>query len=65
MPIYNEEPEALCQAVESIVKSIYPLNKITVYLSFDDDNESELLCHLFNYMGHTLNSNSWTGIILK
>ena len=50
MPIYNEEPEALCMAVESIVESIYPLRKITVYLSFDDDQESDLVLALLSYL---------------
>lgn len=61
MPIYNEDPDALCLAVESVVKSIYPLNKITVYLSFDDDSESELLHHLFAYIGKPLTPGTWTG----
>ena len=63
MPIYNEDPDALCLAVESVVKSIYPLNKITVYLSFDDDSESELLHHLFAYIGKPLTPGTWTGTL--
>ncbi|KAJ3361752.1 hypothetical protein HDU91_003769 [Kappamyces sp. JEL0680] len=60
MPIYNEEPEALIMAVESVVNSCYPKQRITVYLSFDNDEEDELVKALFRYLtGHETQAGGW------
>ncbi|KAJ3342408.1 hypothetical protein HDU91_000543, partial [Kappamyces sp. JEL0680] len=60
MPIYNEEPEALLMAVESIVNSCYPKERITVYLSFDNDEENELVRALFkHFTGHETLVGGW------
>ena len=60
MPIYNEEPEALIMAVESVVNSCYPMNRITVYLSFDNDEEDALVRALFKDLtGHETQSGGW------
>jgi chitin synthase len=37
MPIYNEDPIVLWDAIQSIMKLKYDLTKIHLYLSFDDD----------------------------
>ncbi|KAJ3322188.1 hypothetical protein HDV06_003248 [Boothiomyces sp. JEL0866] len=50
MPIYNEDKDALINAVESIVQSVYPANKMVVYLSFDSDEISDLYLHLMKYL---------------
>ncbi|KAI8894370.1 chitin synthase-domain-containing protein [Globomyces pollinis-pini] len=50
MPIYNEDPEALTTAVQSVVDSIYPASKMVVYLSFDSDEMSDLVVHLLNFL---------------
>lgn len=50
MPIYNEEPEALVTAVQSIVDSVYPSYAIAVYLSFDSDEQSELFLYLMKFL---------------
>ncbi len=39
MPIYNEDPIVLWNAIKSIMKLKYNLRKIHLYLSFDDDKE--------------------------
>ncbi|KAL5040488.1 hypothetical protein RTP6_007488 [Batrachochytrium dendrobatidis] len=50
MPIYNEEPEALINGVKSVVDSIYPSARVTVFLSFDYDQESPLFLHLMKFL---------------
>jgi chitin synthase len=50
MPIYNEEPEALVTAVQSIVDCVYPSYAIAVYLSFDSDEHSDLFIHLMKFL---------------
>jgi chitin synthase len=50
MPIYNEEPEALVTAVQSIVDSVYPSYAIAVYLSFDSDEHSDLFLYLMKFL---------------
>lgn len=50
MPIYNEEPDALTRAVQSVVDAVYPSRSMAVYLSFDNDEESELYLHLMNFL---------------
>ncbi|KAI8913181.1 chitin synthase-domain-containing protein [Entophlyctis helioformis] len=50
MPIYNEDPEALKTAVHSVVQSIYPQARMTVFLSFDDDKESDLYLDLMQFL---------------
>lgn len=41
MPIYNEEPVALWNAIQSVRNLEYNPNKIHLYLAFDDDTEPE------------------------
>jgi cellulose synthase/poly-beta-1,6-N-acetylglucosamine synthase-like glycosyltransferase len=41
MPIYNETPEALWKAIESVRNLEYELDKVHLYLAFDDDTEPE------------------------
>ncbi|KAH6600209.1 hypothetical protein BASA50_002477 [Batrachochytrium salamandrivorans] len=55
MPIYNEDPEALVTAVKSVVDSIYPTARITVFLSFDNDEESSLFLYLMKYLTQSAN----------
>ncbi|KAJ3357894.1 hypothetical protein HDU91_005361 [Kappamyces sp. JEL0680] len=50
MPIYNEDPEALILAVESVCASIYPKHRITVYLSFDNEEEDVLVQTLMKHL---------------
>ncbi|KAI9208382.1 chitin synthase-domain-containing protein [Polychytrium aggregatum] len=52
MPIYNEEPDALITAVNSIVTCEYPCAQITVFLSFDSSEESELFLALMKVLTH-------------
>ena len=51
MPIYNEDPAALCMAVDSVFGLIYPKTKLVLYLSFDSDEQSELFMHLMDHLG--------------
>jgi chitin synthase len=46
MPIYNEIPESLENAVESVLAQDYPKDKIHLWLSFDDDGEPEAYKYL-------------------
>lgn len=50
MPIYNEDPDALTTAVQSIVDCVYPARSMAVYLSFDSDEPSELFMHLMKFL---------------
>ena len=50
MPIYNEEPDALVRAVESVTKCVYPQRYVSCYLSFDNAEESDLYLHLMKYL---------------
>ncbi|KAI9193541.1 chitin synthase-domain-containing protein [Polychytrium aggregatum] len=52
MPIYNEEPDALITAVNSIVTCEYPCAQVTVFLSFDSSEESELFLALMKVLTH-------------
>jgi cellulose synthase/poly-beta-1,6-N-acetylglucosamine synthase-like glycosyltransferase len=69
MPIYNEDPEALIMAVESVLHSCYPKNRIFIYLSFDSDEEDELVRSLFKYLtGYESRPGGWkkcTRLIFK
>ena len=42
MPVYNEEPEILMTAVDSIVDGEYPPSCLHIFLSFDGAEENEL-----------------------
>ncbi|KAL2915570.1 hypothetical protein HK105_204972 [Polyrhizophydium stewartii] len=53
MPIYNEEPDALKTAVESVIDCIYPKSRITIFLSFDDNKESNLFLELMSHLTST------------
>jgi len=53
MPIYNETPESLWKGIESVKKSEYNLDKIHLYLAFDDDNEPDA----FKYIMQKWNRN--------
>jgi chitin synthase len=37
MPVYNEEPNVLIKAIDSVVESDYPLSCLHVFLSFDGE----------------------------
>ena len=50
MPIYNEEPDALTTAVESVTDCVYPSELMAVYLSFDSAENSPLYLHLMKYL---------------
>ncbi|KAI9203723.1 chitin synthase-domain-containing protein [Polychytrium aggregatum] len=52
MPIYNEEPDALIAAVKSTVACEYPCAQVTVFLSFDNSEESELFLALMKVLTH-------------
>ena len=52
MPIYNEEPDALVRAVESVTNCVYPQRYSSCYLSFDNPDESDLYLHLMKYLTH-------------
>lgn len=49
MPIYNENPVSLINAVKSVLKLDYPKNLIHLYLAFDDINNSEGFVELMKY----------------
>ena len=53
MPIYNETPEALWKGIESVKNSDYNLDKIHLYLAFDDDKEPDA----FKYIMKKWNKN--------
>lgn len=53
MPIYNETPEALWKGIESVQNSDYNLDKIHLYLVFDDDKEPDA----FKYIMKKWNKN--------
>jgi chitin synthase len=45
MPIYNENPESLWRAVNSVQNLEYDISKVTLYLAFDDDTENVLAAY--------------------
>lgn len=48
MPIYNEKPEALWEAIKSVNNLEYNKKKIHLYLAFDDDKEPEAFLYLID-----------------
>jgi cellulose synthase/poly-beta-1,6-N-acetylglucosamine synthase-like glycosyltransferase len=50
MPIYNEKPASLIEAVQSIIDVVYPKESIVVYLSFDSEEESPLFMCLMEFL---------------
>lgn len=48
MPIYNETPEALWKAIESVKALDYELDKIHLYLAFDDDGCPDAFKHVMD-----------------
>ena len=46
MPIYNEKPEALWLAIQSVYKLKYNKNRLHLMLSFDDDGTPDAFLHL-------------------
>jgi chitin synthase len=48
MPIYNEVPEALWDAIESVMKLDYNLSLVHLYLCFDDDKPNDALLYIIN-----------------
>lgn len=51
MPIYNETPEALWKAIESVKSLEYSLDKVHLYLAFDDDTEPEAFKYIMQQWG--------------
>src|SRR3569833_2337591 len=51
MPCYNEEPDILITAVNSVVDCDYPPSCIHVFLSFDGDQENELYLNTIARLG--------------
>jgi chitin synthase len=46
MPIYNEVPEALWNAIESVMKLDYNLSLVHLYLCFDDDKPNDAFMYI-------------------
>ncbi|KAJ3126999.1 hypothetical protein HK098_006890 [Nowakowskiella sp. JEL0407] len=51
MPIYNEEPDALFNAVLSVTRANYLKSCMHLFVSFDDESVSELYLRLLDKMG--------------
>lgn len=51
MPIYNEKPLDLYNAVLSVINLQYTKNMIHLYLAFDDDGESDAYLYLMKKFG--------------
>lgn len=51
MPCYNEDPDILITAVNSVVECDYPPSCIHVFLSFDGDQEGELYLSTIENLG--------------
>ena len=51
MPVYNEEPEILLTAINSVVDCDYPATCLHVFLSFDGDAENELYLSTVQSLG--------------
>ncbi|KAJ2904369.1 hypothetical protein MKZ38_008154 [Zalerion maritima] len=59
MPCYNEDPEILITAVNSVVDCDYPPTCIHVFLSFDGDAENELFLTAIEKLGVPLTLSSY------
>ncbi|KAF4996405.1 hypothetical protein FGRMN_4514 [Fusarium graminum] len=59
MPCYQEEPEVLIKAINSIVDCDYPPACIHVFLSFDGDEEDDLFLNTIDRLGVTLKTKSY------
>lgn len=59
MPCYNEEPEVLLTAINSVVDCDYPPACIHVFLSFDGDAENELFLTTIEKLGVPLTLQSY------
>lgn len=51
MPCYNEEPDVLLTAINSVVESHYPASCMHVFLSFDGDQVNELYTQTLKSLG--------------
>ncbi|KAJ3127003.1 hypothetical protein HK098_006894 [Nowakowskiella sp. JEL0407] len=51
MPVYNEDPDALFNAVLSVTKANYLKSCMHLFVSFDDESVSELYLRLLDKMG--------------
>jgi len=51
MPVYNEEPDVLITAINSVVDCDYPPACIHVFLSFDGDEQNELYLRTIERLG--------------
>ena len=51
MPVYQEEPDVLITAINSVVDCDYPPSCIHVFLSFDGDQEDELFLTTIEKLG--------------
>lgn len=56
MPIYNETPEALWKAIESVKALDYDLDKIHLYLAFDDDKQPDAFKYAMEKWGKSIES---------
>lgn len=54
MPIYNETPEALWKAIESVKGLEYELDKVQLYLAFDDDKEPDAFKYVMEMWGKSI-----------
>ena len=59
MPCYNEEPDVLIAAIDSVVDCDYPPGCIHVFLSFDGDAENELFLTAIEKLGVPLTLQSY------
>ena len=59
MPCYNEEPDVLITAIDSVVDCDYPPGCIHVFLSFDGDAENELFLTAIERLGVPLTLQSY------
>lgn len=51
MPVYNEDPDVLWKAINSVVSCDYPASCIHVFLSFDGDDIDELYLATIDRLG--------------
>jgi chitin synthase len=59
MPVYNEDPEVLITAVDSIVDGDYPPSCLHIFLSFDGAEENELYLRTIESLGVPLSLESY------
>ena len=50
LPVYNETYELLVAGVQSIIDQDYPRDRMTIHISFDSDERSDLYISLLEYL---------------